>query len=102
MVRREGTTSNSVPKSAEKGVPCCTCPAGESPAPVSAGAPGSRLPWVEESSLTKRSVESPRQEGSNEAGRNQVKAEQASSETQPKGDRERRAGHVAAKANAQR
>lgn len=102
MVRRVGTSSISAEEAAGEGVPCCTCPAGESPVPVSAGAPGSRLPCAEETPPTKRSVESPRQEGSNEAGRNQVKAEQASSDYQPKGDRERRAGHAAAKADAQR
>ena len=53
---------------------------------------------MEETPPTKPSVESPRQEGSNEAGRNQVNAEQASSDYQPKGDWESRAGHVAAKA----
>jgi RNA-directed DNA polymerase len=102
MVRREGTAAGPAGRSAEEGVPCCTCPAGESPVPVSAGAPGSRLPCADEIPSTKRSVESPRQEGSNEAGRNQVKAAQASSYCQPKGDRERRAGHTAAKADAQR
>src|SRR5258708_21870321 len=102
MVRREGKAKGAGVVG-DEAAPCCTSPAGESRVPVSAGAPGSRLPCdAEETPSTKRSVESPRQEGSNEAGRSQVKAEQASSDSQPKGDRERRAGHVAAKANAQR
>ena len=102
MVRRDGRAEE-VAQATDAVEPCCTTPAGESPVPVNAGAPGSRLPCVaEETPPTKRSVESPRQEGSNEAGRNQLKAVQASSQNQPKGDRERRAGHAAAKADAQR
>ena len=103
MVRREGTAAGPAKTFVEEGVPCCTSPAGASPVPVSAGAPGSRLAYrAEETPPTKPSVESPREEGSNGAGRNQVKAEQASSHYQPKGDWERRAGHVAAKADEQR
>jgi group II intron reverse transcriptase/maturase len=67
-------------------------------------------------SVAERTVKS-LERGSNEAGRNQLKVEQASSDYQPKGDWERasesktrvaskdatcRAGHVAAKADAQR
>ncbi len=101
-MRREGTAEEAA-RAADEAVPRCTSLAGESPAPVGAGAPGSRLPCVAGETLpTKRSVKSPRKEGSKEAGRNQVKAEQASSDLQPKGARERRAGHVAAKADAQR
>ena len=101
MVRRDGTEQRAA-QAAEVAVPCCVTPAGASPVPVSAGAPGSRLACcAEETPPTKPSVKSPQEEGSNEAGRNQVKAEQASSDYQPKGDRERRAGHVAAKAYAQ-
>jgi RNA-directed DNA polymerase len=97
MVRREGTA-----KGVEGTVaPCCTSLAGASPAPVGAGAPGSRVQSQAERPGAERTVES-LERGSNEAGRNQVKAEQASSDYQPKGVRESRAGHVAAKADAQR
>src|SRR5262249_32765183 len=41
MSRREGTRSASA-RADEERVPCCASPAGESPVPVSAGAPGSR------------------------------------------------------------
>ena len=94
MVRREGTTERAM----EEVGPCCIVLAGESPAPVSAGAPGSRLPCgAEETPPTKRSVES-LEGGSNETGRNPMNAVQASSDYQPKGDRECRAAHVTAKA----
>src|SRR5207247_1686961 len=76
----------------------CASLAGESPVPVSAGAPGSRLQSRGEIHEAERSVESPRQEGSKEVGRNQVNAEQASSGFQPKGDWKGRARHVGAKA----
>jgi len=39
MVRRDGENDFS-----ESNEPCCASPAGESPAPVSVGAPGSRSP----------------------------------------------------------
>ncbi len=100
MVRRDGRAKG-VARAIDEAAPCCTSPAGESPVPVGAGAPGSRLPRAEEIPSAKRSVESPIA-GSNEAGRNQLKAVQASSDYQPKGDWECRAGHVAAKADAQR
>ena len=76
----------------------CTALAGASPVSVSAGAPSSRVQsWVERL-RAERIVESLADGGSNEAGRNRVNAEQASSESQPKGVGERRAGHFAAKA----
>ena len=75
----------------------CTVLAGASPASVSAGAPSSRVQSGVERPRAERTVKS-LPGGSDEAGRNTVNAEQASSEYQPKGDRERRAGHVAAKA----
>ena len=76
----------------------CTVLAGASPVSVSAGAPSSRVQsWVERP-RAERTVEGLAGGGSDEAGRNRVNAEQASSETQPKGVWERRAGHVAAKA----
>jgi len=44
MVRREGIAAGPAGSSVEVGVPCCTDPAGESPARVIAGEPGSRPP----------------------------------------------------------
>jgi hypothetical protein len=97
MVRREGTAAGPAERSVEEGMSCCNVLAGASPVPVSTGAPGSRVqPWVERCKA-ERAVES-LDAGSKEAGRNQVNAEQASSDYQPKGDWECRAGHVAAKA----
>src|SRR5438874_9293032 len=43
MVRREGIAADPAGSSAEEGVSSCTSPAGESPARVIAGEPGSRL-----------------------------------------------------------
>src|SRR5260370_41907859 len=75
----------------------CAILAGASPVSVSAGAPSSRVQsWVERAGA-ERTVES-LAGGSDEAGRNRMNAEQASSESQPKGDGERRTGHVTAKA----
>jgi len=100
MVRREGTAKKAA-RAASEAEPCCTALAGASPARVIAGEPGSRVQFRGESPEAERTVKS-LNGGSNEAGRNQLKAVQASSEHQPKGDWERRAGHVAAKADAQR
>ena len=74
-------------------------PAGESPAPVSVGAPGSRLPAAIERSMTEAQRQEPRVAGKQARGPqpSQVNVA-ASSEYQPKGVRESRAGHVAAKA----
>lgn len=44
MVRRESTAASSTGKPVEEGVPSCAVPAGESPARVIAGEPGSRPP----------------------------------------------------------
>ena len=86
VVRRDGKAEGAA-AAANEAAPCCTSPADESPVPVSAEAPGSRLPCdAEEIPSTKRSVKSPRQEGSNDSGRNKLKAVQASLECQPKGD----------------
>lgn len=95
MVRRDRTVKRI--KEIGEAVRCCTSLAGESPVRVSAGAPGSRIQLRFERSATERIVES-RVRGSNEAGRNKVNAEQASSNYQPKGVWEGRADHVAAKA----
>jgi hypothetical protein len=58
MVRRDGTEQIAA-QAVEGAVPRCIVLAGESPAPVSAGAPGSRLPCAaEETPPTKRSVKS--------------------------------------------
>jgi len=80
MVRREGKEEEAAEASA-KPEPCCTALAGESPASVSAGAPSSRVQPNAERRAAERTVKGPLG-GSNEAGRNQVKAEQASSEFQ--------------------
>jgi hypothetical protein len=75
----------------------CNTPSGGSPVRVSAGAPGSRHQSSGEIPGAERCVESLEAGGSKEAGRNRVNAA-ASSDYQPKGVREGRAGHVAAKA----
>src|SRR4030067_331746 len=75
----------------------CTVPAGGSPVQVSAGAPGSRHQPSGEIPGAERCVEGLEVGGSNKAGRNHVNAA-ASSNYQPKGVREGRADHVAAKA----
>ena len=115
MVRREASVKE-IAEATARAESCCTFPAGESPAPASTGAPGSRVQLRSEMDVAERAVKS-LTGGSNEAGRNQLKVVQASSEHQPKGDWERgsessprvaskdatcRAGHVAAKADAQR
>jgi reverse transcriptase-like protein len=93
MVRRDETERAGVGRD----VSCCAVLAGASPVRVSAGAPGSRRRQCAETRTAKRRVES-LEGGSNEAGRNKLNAEQASSYYQPKGVWEYRAGHVAAKA----
>src|SRR5260221_12352763 len=74
--------------------------AGESPAPVSAEAPGSGPHGERESAPPRAGHRKPVQEGRERSGGPQrvVNVEQASSDYQPKGDWERRADHVAAKA----
>ena len=89
MARREGKAEKTA-RAAVEAEPCCTVLAGGSPVWVTAGGPSSRLPCdTRETSSTKRSVESLTRGGSKEAGRNQVNAEQASSNYQPKGVWER-------------
>src|SRR5688572_12989864 len=96
MVRRD-CVAERVVKAKSEAAHCCTFPASESLARVSAGAPGSRVqPWLARD-VAERIVES-LEGGSNEAGRNAMNAEQASSKNQPKGVWEGRAGHVTAKA----
>ncbi len=97
MVRRDGTAKE-LARAGDDAVPCYISLAGASPARVTAGGPGSRRPGRGETPGTKRRVGGLRRGGSNEAGRNIVNAEQASSEYQPKGVWECRADHVAAKA----
>src|SRR5947208_397145 len=98
MVRREGTAVGPTEMSVEEGVPCCTDPAGESPARVGAGAPGSR-PAPEAETPTGEAwcqKPSPTKVGGGEQQRgpqHQVKPA-ASSQKQS----ESRAEHVAAKA----
>ena len=95
MVRRDRAAEEV--KVVDEAVRCCTFPAGASPVRVSTRAPGSRIQPRLERDVAERIVES-LTGGSNEAGRNTVNAEQASSDYQPKGVWEGRAGHVAAKA----
>ena len=76
----------------------CADLAGESPVPVIAGEPVSRIRVRAERQVSERIVESLRREGATKGAATRVNAEQASSEYQPKGDWESRAGHVAAKA----
>jgi hypothetical protein len=76
----------------------CADLAGESPGPVIAGEPVSRVRSRVERSVTERIVESLRREGATKRAATRVNAEQASSKNQPKGDRESRASHVVAKA----
>jgi hypothetical protein len=94
MVRRDGTERNVSGCS----VSCCIALAGVSPARITAGGSGSRRWRGAETHRAEQRVESLFQGGSNEAGRNKVNAEQASSDSQPKGVWECRAGHFAAKA----
>jgi RNA-directed DNA polymerase len=78
----------------------CIDPAGESPAPVSAEAPGSRSHEERESVRSRAGCRKPVQVDRERSGGPQrvVNVEQASSNYQPKGDWERRADHVPAKA----
>ena len=76
----------------------CIQLAGEGPARVSAGAPGSRPRFVGEIRRAERGVESLLLGGSKGAGRNRKVNAAASSDYQPKGEREGRAAHVTAKA----
>ncbi len=96
MVRRDRAVEGLV-RARSKAARCCTSLAGESPVRISARASGSRVQLRFERAVAERAVESLKR-GSNEAGRNTVNVEQASSNYQPKGVREGRAGHVAAKA----
>jgi len=75
----------------------CIDLAGGSPVRVSAGAPGSRPRFVGEIQRAERGVGSLRERGEQESGPQRVNAA-ASSDYQPKGDWEGRAGHVTAKA----
>ncbi len=74
--------------------------AGESPAPASAEAPGSRPHGERESARSRAGCQKPVQVDRKRSGGPQrvVNVEQASSKYQPKGDWKRRAGHIAAKA----
>lgn len=76
----------------------CTVLAGESPASVIAGEPVSRIRLHVERDATERIVKSLLSEGATKRAATRVNAEQASSDYQPKGDWESRAGHFAAKA----
>jgi len=87
MVRRDDDDGMLPPPS------CCACLAGESPAPVSVGAPGSRSPESRETSSAEARRRKP---SSGEPGRGpQHKVKLAASTNK---QRESRAGHVTAKA----
>jgi hypothetical protein len=96
MVRRDRGAQGHV-RAGTGAARCCTSLAGESPVRIGARASGSRTQLRLERAVAERVVKS-LERGSNEAGHNTVNAEQASSDSQPKGVREGRAGHVAAKA----
>ena len=96
MVRPE-STPNKRAFASEAGEECCTDLTGASPVPVSAEAPGSRLPEGGETRPTEAQRQKPLLEGANEQAATLVNAT-ASSVIQPKGVRESRAAHVTAKA----
>src|SRR5437899_331803 len=94
MVRRE-ETGRSASFEANRSVSCCTSPAGESPAQVSAGAPGSRPQARGETRVTRAGrQEPPRRE--QERGPQQYVKPAASTELQWGS----RAAHVTAKATS--
>jgi RNA-directed DNA polymerase len=99
MVRPEEQT-RMTEKAGERVGSGCIVTAGESPAPVSAEAPGSRPHEGRESVQSRAGCQKPVQVDRGRSGGPQrvVNVEQASSHYQPKGDWERRADHVAAKA----
>jgi RNA-directed DNA polymerase len=77
----------------------CIDPAGESPAQVSVGAPGSRLPALIERLDAEAQRREPGNPGEQACGPQPSEVNvAASSDDQPKGVRESRAGHVTAKA----
>lgn len=87
-------------KSGERVSSGCIVSAGESPAPVSAEAPGSRSHDERESARSRAGCQKPVQVGRelSDGPQRVVNVEQASSHYQPKGDWERRTGHIAVKA----
>ena len=76
---------------------CCTDLVGASPTPVSAEAPGSRLPEEGETRPAEAQRQKPLREGANGQAATKVNAT-ASSVLQPKGVRESRVAHVTTKA----
>ncbi len=77
----------------------CIDPAGESPVQVSVGAPGSRLPVAAERPLAEAQRQEPGSSGKQAHGPQPSEVNvAASSDSQPKGVREGRAGHATAKA----
>jgi len=78
-------------------VQSCVVPTGESPVPVSAEAPASRVRQRAERPSAERTVKSPFYGEAKMRAATLVNAEQASSDYQPKGVWECRAVHVAAK-----
>lgn len=96
MVRPEVPELETVRAGDDAGV-CCTDLVGVSPTPVSAEAPGSRLPEEGETRLAEAQRQKPLMEGAIEQAATKVNAT-ASSVLQPKGVWESRAAHVTAKA----
>ncbi len=77
----------------------CVELAGESPARVGVGAPGSRSPMQSREALAEAGRQEPgEKDRERSCGSQRVNAVQASSDYQPKGDRERRDRHVRSKA----
>jgi len=90
MVRRDGEDGLNDPAK-----PCCASPAGESPVPVSVGAPGSRSPESRETSSAEARRQEPSDGGQGRGPQHEVKLA-ASTESQ----RESRADHFTAKATS--
>jgi hypothetical protein len=95
MVRPDETVRAAKPRVEVSG---CIDLAGESPVRVIAGEPGSRLPATVERPSAEAQRRKPHSRRKQAGGPQRVNAEQASSEYQPKGVREGRAGHATAKA----
>ncbi len=96
MVRPEASSSPTARADVSVAA-CCTDLVGASPTPVSAEAPGSRLPARGETRSAEAQRRKPHQEGANVRAATKVNAT-ASSVLQPKGVRECRVAHVTTKA----
>lgn len=98
MVRRDDDRAPTA-EADGNGTSRCIGPAGASPVRVSVGAPGSRLPASAERSTSEAQRQEPGSTGEQAHGPQPSEVNvAASSDRQPKGVRERRAGHATAKA----